>query len=82
MRIHEATLQHQAFEKLGWSKEEYVPHFKPLLEALERGAPPHGGMALGVERLCCVLLGLPHIRTVMAFPKTTSGQCPLTQALS
>ena len=82
MRIHEAALQHQAFEKLGWSKEEYTPHFKPLLEALERGAPPHGGMALGVERLCCVLLGLPHIRAVMAFPKTTSGQCPLTQALS
>ncbi len=82
MRIHEATLQHQAFEKLGWSPEEYTSHFKPLLEALERGAPPHGGMALGVERLCCVLLGLPHIRTVMAFPKTTSGQCPLTQALS
>jgi len=82
MRIHESPLQHQAFEKLGWSKEEYTLHFKPLLEALERGAPPHGGMALGVERLCCVLLGLPHIRAVMAFPKTTSGQCPLTQALS
>ena len=81
MRIHESLLQQQAFEKLGWSKQEYMIHFKPLLEALERGAPPHGGMALGVERLCCVLLGLPHIRAVMAFPKTASGQCLLTQAL-
>lgn len=82
MRIHEPALQKQAFETLGWSEPEYTAHFKPLLEALERGAPPHGGMALGVERLCCVLLGLPHIRAVMAFPKTSSGQCLLTHALS
>lgn len=82
MRIHEHALQRQAFETLGWETHEYAAHFKPLLEALERGAPPHGGMALGVERLCCVLLGLPHIRAVMAFPKTTSGQCLLTHALT
>ena len=81
MRIHEHALQSQVFSALGWSSEA-PHHFAPLLEALEMGAPPHGGMALGVERLLACLLGLPHIRPTMAFPKTAGGQCLLTQALS
>lgn len=81
MRIHEVALQRQVFELLGWPATEYETHFRPLLEALALGAPPHGGMALGVERLVATLLGEPNIRAVMAFPKTTGGQCPLTLAL-
>jgi aspartyl-tRNA synthetase len=82
MRIHEAALQQQVFTHLGMPAAESQAHFRPLLEALALGAPPHGGMALGVERLASTLLGLPHIRMVMAFPKTTGGQCLLTEALS
>lgn len=80
MRIHEPQLQQQVFEFL--SIPAAHAHFRPLLEALSLGPPPHGGMALGVERLLATLLGLPHIRAVMAFPKTTGGQCLLTEALS
>ena len=75
-------MQKQVFRTLGWPESESQEHFRPLLEALELGAPPHGGMALGVERLLATLLGLPHIRAVMAFPKTSGGQCLLTQALA
>lgn len=82
MRIHEPELQRQVFEFLSIPSAEAQAHFRPLLEALSLGPPPHGGMALGVERLVATLLGLPHIRTVMAFPKTTGGQCLLTEALS
>ena len=82
MRIHEPALQRRVFEFLGMPKEESELHFRPLLEALSLGPPPHGGMALGVERLLATLLGLPHIRAVMAFPKTAGGQCLLTEALS
>ena len=81
MRIHEHALQTHVFSTLGLGGEA-TTHFAPLLEALEMGAPPHGGMALGVERLLACLLGLPHIRSTMAFPKTAGGQCLLTQALS
>lgn len=82
MRIHEPLLQRQVFAHLGMREEESEINFRPLLEALQLGAPPHGGMALGVERLVATLLGLPHIRQAMAFPKTTGGQCLLTEALS
>ena len=82
LRLHEAGLQRLMFERLGWSVPESEAHFGYLLRALETGAPPHGGMALGVERLCAVLLEQPTIRSVMPFPKTNTGQCPLTQALS
>jgi aspartyl-tRNA synthetase len=82
MRIHEGPLQRQVFAFLGMSVSESEENFRPLLEALALGAPPHGGMALGVERLAATLLELPHIRTVIAFPKTTGGQCLLTQALA
>ena len=79
MRIHEPHLQREVFGVLGM--ENSAEHFRPLLEALELGAPPHGGMALGVERLVASLVGAVHIREVMAFPKTTGGQCLFTQAL-
>lgn len=81
IRIHEPLLQRQVFEVLGWPASEYENHFRPLLEAFALGAPPHGGMALGVERLVAALLGEPNIRSVMAFPKTVGGQCLLTLAL-
>lgn len=81
MRIHEPALQAEVFGVLGMGQHA-AEHFAPLLEALALGAPPHGGMALGVERLLACLLGLPHIRPTMAFPKTAGGQCLLTQALS
>ncbi len=82
MRIHEPAQQRQVFALLGWGQEESEAHFQPLLEALSLGAPPHGGMALGVERLVATLLNLPHIRAAMAFPKTSGGQCLLTGALA
>lgn len=82
MRVHEPALQARVFAFLGLSAAEQEAHFGPLLEALRTGAPPHGGMALGVERLVATLTHAPSIRSVMAFPKTTGGQCPLTHALS
>jgi len=82
MRIHEEHLQRQMFSKLKMSERETEEHFGFLLRALLTGAPPHGGWAFGVERLLMVLLGRERITEVMAFPKTVSGQCPLTGALS
>ena len=82
MRIHESALQRQMFQKLKMSEHETLEHFGFLLRALETGAPQHGGWAFGVERLLMVLLGRARISEVMAFPKTVSGQCPLTTALS
>jgi len=82
MRIHEAPLQEEVLAFLGLGAEEAEAHFGPLLRALRWGAPPHGGMALGVERLMATLIRAPSIREVMAFPKSTGGQCLLTEALS
>jgi aspartyl-tRNA synthetase len=78
MRIHEKGLQEEVLTFLGLPLEP----FSPLLQSLGEGAPPHGGMALGVERLVAILTGAKTIREVMAFPKTTGGQCLLTGALA
>ena len=78
MRIHEEALQKEVFKWLNLSEE----HFESLLSMLAWGAPPHGGMALGVERLLSILIGAGSIREVMAFPKTVKGQCLLTKAPS
>jgi aspartyl-tRNA synthetase len=70
------------FRALGWSEEEAREKFGFLLEALQMGAPPHGGFALGLDRFVALLAGEPNIREVIAFPKVSSGADPLTGAPS
>jgi aspartyl-tRNA synthetase len=82
VRIHDPALQSQMFRILGISEREAQAKFGFLLEALRYGAPPHAGMALGFDRLVTIMLGLKSIREVIAFPKTTSASCPLTDAPS
>ena len=80
IRIHREELQSTLFSLLNISKEEAQEKFGFLLDALRYGAPPHGGLALGVDRIVMIMCGLSSIRDTMAFPKTQSGGCPLTDA--
>ncbi|MBU2528337.1 MAG: aspartate--tRNA ligase [Candidatus Omnitrophota bacterium] len=80
VRIHKAKEQIKVFEIMGISEAEYREKFGFLLDALSYGCPPHGGFALGMERLAVKLLGLDSIRDVIAFPKTQNAFCPLTHA--
>ncbi len=73
IRIHSWQIQEKVFEILGYSKEETEERFGHLLEALESGAPPHGGIAPGIDRFIMLLAGEENIREVIAFPKTQSG---------
>jgi len=82
VRIHDPDLQARMFNILGIGDKEAKAKFGFLLEALRYGAPPHAGMALGFDRLVAIMLGLKSIREVIAFPKTTSASCPLTDAPS
>ncbi|MEE8424070.1 MAG: aspartate--tRNA ligase [Thermodesulfobacteriota bacterium] len=82
LRIHQEVIQKKVFEKLGIGKEEADEKFGFLLEALTYGAPPHGGIALGLDRLVAILCGVSSIRDVIAFPKTQKAFCLMTDAPS
>lgn len=80
IRIHKREIQKEVFKVIGLSDEEAQSKFGFLLEAFNYGPPPHGGIALGLDRLCALLAGAESIREVIAFPKTASGGDPLTGA--
>ena len=82
IRIHNPETQTQVFQLLGISDDEAREKFGFLLDALQYGAPPHGGLAFGLDRLIMLMAGANSIREVMAFPKTQSASCPLTSAPS
>ncbi|MGI9534536.1 MAG: aspartate--tRNA ligase [Thermodesulfobacteriota bacterium] len=82
IRIHRKDIQEKVFNTIGLTKEEAEDKFGFLLNALQFGAPPHGGIALGLDRIVMLLAGRDSIRDVIAFPKTQKGMCPLTEAPS
>ncbi|MBS4173656.1 aspartate--tRNA ligase [Bacillus sp. FJAT-49736] len=82
LRIFERDVQEKMFQTLGFTKEQAIEQFGFLLEAFEYGTPPHGGIALGLDRIVMLLAGRSNLRDTIAFPKTASASCLLTEAPS
>lgn len=82
IRVHRSDIQEKIFNIIGFTNEDAEEKFGFLLDALKFGAPPHGGIALGLDRLVMIISGGESIRDVIAFPKTQKGSCPLTGAPS
>lgn len=80
IRIHDSELQHKIFEVLQLTEEDIRTRFGFFIDAFKYGAPPHGGLAFGLDRLCMLLLGTDDIRQVIAFPKNQSAQCVMSDA--
>jgi aspartyl-tRNA synthetase len=80
IRIYRRDIQEKMFGVLGFTREEAYSQFSYLLEAFKYGAPPHGGLAFGLDRICMLLTGRDAIRDVIAFPKVKDASCPLTGA--
>jgi aspartyl-tRNA synthetase len=80
IRIHTTNMQQRVFKLLGIDEQEAEEKFGFLLNALRYGCPPHGGIAFGLDRLVMLMAGANSIRDVMAFPKTQTATCLLTQA--
>ena len=82
IRIHDSQLQEKMFKLLGFSTEQAWNKFGFLLEAFKYGTPPHGGVALGIDRLIMMLTNTDNIKDVVAFPKTQNATCLMTDAPS
>ena len=80
IRIHKSDIQKTVFKALGIDDQEAQEKFGFLLEALKYGAPPHGGIAFGLDRIVAMMLGVDSIRDVIAFPKTQRASCLLSEA--
>ena len=80
IRIHDSALQKRVFEVLRLSEEDIRNRFGFFIDAFKYGAPPHGGIAFGLDRLCMLILGTDDIRQVIAFPKNQNAQCVMSDA--